>query len=157
MNLKYHSVVLFVREIGKSKHFYTDVLQQEVEYDFGKNISFQSGISLWEIQEGHVIANAGVHGDTSSMKPYELYFETGDMEEVQRLVADHRLPLLHDLLEEPWGQRTLRFYDPDNNLIEVGETLETFIRRYYDSGMSPQEVSEKTTVPVGVIRQILNI
>lgn len=36
-------------------------------------------------------------------------------------VAD--MKLLHDLHDEPWGQRTIRFFDPDDHLIEAGESL----------------------------------
>ena len=155
MDLAYHSVVIFVKEIESSKQFFLDVLGQEIEYDFGKNVAFKSGISLWEISEGHVIRESGSHSDTGIRKPYELYFETADIDQVQLDLAKYRLPLLHDLIEEPWGQRTIRFYDPDNNLIEVGETMEAFIRRLSDSGMTPEEVAERTTVPVEIVRQIL--
>jgi len=26
---------------------------------------------------------------------------------------------------EPWGQRVIRFYDPDMHIVEVGESLES--------------------------------
>ena len=93
------------------------------------------------------------------MKPnyHSVVLFVNEIDQAKQFYMDVRLTLLHDLLEEPWGQRTIRFYDPDNNLIEVGETLETFIRRYYDSGLSLQEVSERTTVPAGVVKQVLNL
>ena len=155
MELKYHSVVVFVKDIQNARNFYLDVLEQEIEYDFGKNIAFKSGISLWEITRGHLIENSGSHNQTDSTKAYELYFETEDIDKIQKDVAEHRLQILHDLIEEPWGQRTVRFYDPDNNLIEVGETMEAFVRRFSGSGMTPEQISVKTTIPVEIVRQIV--
>jgi hypothetical protein len=60
-------------------------------------------------------------------------------------------------MEEPWGQRTIRFYDPDNNLIEVGETLEKFVGRMALSGMKLEEISAKTTIPIPIVKRLLNI
>ena len=156
MDLHYNSVVLFVKNIETSKGFYAEVLGQEIEYDFGKNVGLKSGISLWEIIEDHVISSSGKHGNTGDTKASELYFETKDMDHIQLDIAHHKLILLHDLLEEPWGQRTIRFYDPDNNLIEVGESMETFVRRLHGSGLSIEEVTARTTIPAEIIKQILN-
>jgi catechol 2,3-dioxygenase-like lactoylglutathione lyase family enzyme len=155
MELKYHSVVVFVKDIETARDFYLDVLEQEIEYDFGKNIAFKSGISLWEITRGHLIENSGSHCQTDSTKAYELYFETEDIDKIQIEVAEQRLSILHDLIEEPWGQRTIRFYDPDNNLIEVGETMEAFVKRFSESGMTPEQISVKTTIPVEIVRQMV--
>ncbi len=157
MDLKYHSVVIFVSDIETAKHFYLDALGQEMEYDFGKNVVLKSGISLWEILEGHVIEVSGNHDDIKTTKAYELYFETGDLERVQQEIARLKLTVLHDLIEEPWGQRTIRFYDPDNNLIEVGETMESFVRRFSESGMKPEEISDRTTIPLAIVRKILDV
>ena len=156
MELKFHSVVVFVKDIATSSKFYLDIMGQEIEYDFGKNIAFKSGISLWEIARGHLIENSGSHNKTDSTKAYELYFETEDIDKIQKDLAKHRLQILHDLIEEPWGQRTIRFYDPDNNLIEVGETMEAFVRRFSESGMTPEQIADKTTIPVEIVRQIIN-
>ncbi|MGM9521857.1 MAG: VOC family protein, partial [Oscillospiraceae bacterium] len=52
----------------------------------------------------------------------ELYFEESDIE---KFVA--RLEMLYPeteyvnrLMTHSWGQKVVRFYDPDGNLIEVG-------------------------------------
>jgi hypothetical protein len=63
--------------------------------------------------------------------------------------------LLHELHVEPWGQQTIRFYDPDNHLIEIGESMKQFVRRFYDNGLSIEEVSKKTSVPIEEIERLL--
>ena len=153
----FHSIVLFVKDIERSKKFYTEVLGQELEYDFGNNVALKNGITLWKIMPEHIISLSGKHSKTNVTKAFEVYFETDDLEKVQEVIAKNHLTTLHDLMEEPWGQRTIRFYDPDKNLIEVGETLEKFVGRMARSGMKLEEISVKTTIPVQIVKKLLNL
>jgi lactoylglutathione lyase len=45
---KYQAAVFFVADIQKAKHFYSEVLGQRVVQDFGANVTFEGGLSLWE-------------------------------------------------------------------------------------------------------------
>ena len=51
-------------------------------------------------------------------------------------------------MEHPWGQRAVRFYDPDYHIIEVGENIKFVCRRFLDSGMTPGQVAERMDVPI---------
>ena len=61
--------------------------------------------------------------------------------------------LLHDVVEEPWGQQAVRFFDPDGNLVELGESIPTFVRRHHAAGLSPEAVAERTGVPLEAVLQ----
>jgi catechol 2,3-dioxygenase-like lactoylglutathione lyase family enzyme len=50
MKPRFHSIVLFVKDIDRSKKFYTEVLGQEIDYDFGNNVALKNGITLWKIR-----------------------------------------------------------------------------------------------------------
>ena len=52
----------------------------------------------------------------------ELYFEEDDMEAfVKKLETLYpETEYVNRLMTHSWGQRVIRFYDPDGNLIEVG-------------------------------------
>jgi len=157
MKPRFHSIVLFVKDIENSKKFYTEILGQEMQYDFGNNVALKSGITLWKMMPEHVISRSGKHSKINTTKAFEVYFETDDLDLVQRIIAKNHIETLHDLMEEPWGQRTIRFYDPDKNLIEVGETLEKFVVRMAYSGMKPEEISTKTTIPLAIVKKLLNL
>ena len=157
MKPKFHSIVLFVKDIEVSKNFYTEIMGQEIQYDFGNNVALKSGITLWKMRPEHIISQSGKHSKISSTKPFEIYFETDNLDIIQELIAKYHLEILHDLMEEPWGQRTIRFYDPDKNLIEVGETLEKFVGRMFGLGMSLEEISKKTTIPLILVKKLLRI
>ena len=146
MELKNCSTVLFVKEIETSKKFYTSILGMTVSLDFGKNVIFNNGIVIWEIQKSHVIpASLGIDrvSDTGANR-FELYFETNNLTEVYETLKGEKVRFLHEVHEEPWGQQTIRFFDPDNHLIEIGESMKQFVGRFYNHGLTIDQVSERT-------------
>ena len=50
--------------------------------------------------------------------------------------------------EHRWGQRAVRFYDPDHHVIEVGERMDTVVRRFLQSGMTREQVARRMDVPL---------
>ena len=46
MVVKYVCSLLTVMDIQKSKEFYVDILNQEVDLDHGENISFKGGFAI---------------------------------------------------------------------------------------------------------------
>jgi len=52
--MKYHSVVLYVKNIDNAKRFYCDYLSIPIEMDMDKNVILKNGITLWEIQEENI-------------------------------------------------------------------------------------------------------
>jgi catechol 2,3-dioxygenase-like lactoylglutathione lyase family enzyme len=157
MDLKNCSAVLFVKNIEISKKFYTEVLGLKIDLDFGKNVIFKNGFAIWEIQNNHIIASTiGCDNITNTkFNRFELYFETENLPKILNSLTGNEVQLLHELHVEPWGQQTIRFYDPDNHLIEIGESMKQFVRRFYDNGLSIEEVSKKTSVPIEEIERLL--
>ena len=118
----------------------------------------KDGIALWEIQKNHIIPDQLGNESISNPKSnrFEIYFECPDLESVFGKLQKEGITFLHPIHEEPWGQRTFRFFDPDNHLVEIGEPLESFIIRLYNSGMTAEKVSEKTGVPVIQVQSIID-
>jgi len=61
--------------------------------------------------------------------------------------------MIHELKEEAWGQKAIRFYDPHKFIIEVVEPIENVVLRFSKSGMSDEELSKKTQIPLEYQRQ----
>ena len=55
---------------------------------------------------------------------------------------------VHPIMEHSWGQRVVRFYDPDKHIIEVGENMKVVCKRFLDSGMTPEQVAKRMDVPM---------
>jgi catechol 2,3-dioxygenase-like lactoylglutathione lyase family enzyme len=153
--MKLTSTVLFVANISLSKEFYQNMLQQEIEFDFGTNIAFKSGLSLWQLLPSHPIGQA-LTTDTTKNN-IELYFEHESIAELNQKLKQQGVKFLHNVHEEEWGQYTIRFFDPDNHLIEVGEPMDFFIQRLHSQGMSPNAVSAKSHIPIQTVLQMLGI
>lgn len=61
----------------------------------------------------------------------------------------------HKIHEEPWGQRTFRFFDPDGHLIEVGESLEIFVNNMKNNGLTIDQISNKSGIPVETLKKLI--
>ena len=51
----------------------------------------------------------------------------------------------------------LRFFDPDNHLIEIGESMKIFVGRFYNEGLSVDEIEKRTSVPRNEIIRLLEL
>lgn len=149
----YHSTVIFVQDIEKSKDFYTKQLGFLIEHDFGKNVILNSGLTIWEIQPEHTISRKLKTKNDSNR--FELCFEHEDIEKICNDLEKAGTNFLHKIHEEPWGQRTVRFYDPDNHLIEIGEPLEVFANNLSKRGLTENQISKKTGIPIGTLHSLL--
>ena len=153
MAMKFHSPVIFVKDIEKSQDFYIRILNQEIEHDFGKNVILKSGLALWEINEKHIISQE-LETKVQSNK-FELYFETEQIDETYNKLKGENIEFLHDINEEPWGQKTIRFFDPDKHLIEIGENLETFVKNMKKDGLTSGQIVEKSGIPIETVIELL--
>ena len=151
---KYTSTLIAVSDMEKSKQFYHDVLGMNVVADFGANVSLDGGLVLqtmdtWKsfIRTDKVIlpSNAG-----------ELYFEQEDMDAFCEHLKQFDICYVHPLFEHRWGQRVVRFYDPDKHIIEVGEKLEAAILRFMEQGLSAAETAIRMDIPDDFVKACLN-
>ena len=55
----------------------------------------------------------------------ELYFEEADIEGFIEKLENYypEVKYVNRLMTHSWGQKVIRFYDPDGNLIEVGTPM----------------------------------
>lgn len=144
--MKFHSTVLFVKDITKSKDFYTRILNFEIEQDYCKNVTLSNGLSLWEIPSDHMI-NSLTDKEKASNQ-FELYFEAENLIDIAAILEQDGIKFLHGIKEEPWGQKTFRFFDPDNNLIEIGESMDVFVNNMHNRGLTPAQISSRSGIPI---------
>jgi len=145
----FHSTVLFVNDINVSKDFYIHLLGFSVVNDFGKNVALSNGLTLWEIGPDYVITRK--LKTRSKSNRFEIYFETQNIDQAFQVLSQAGVSFLHPLHEEPWGQRTFRFFDPDHHLVEIGEPLDVFVNNMSKRGLTPAQISEKSGIPLGKV------
>lgn len=147
MKLLNCSPVLFVSDIRKSLGFYCDLLGMKVKLDLGKNVIFDNNIALWEVRPDHIVSSVYKKNTSLNSNTTELYFECSNIDEAELLLRKSDVRFLHTKHEEPWGQETIRFFDPDGHLIEIGETMPVFLEKFRAGGMSIDQISARTSVP----------
>lgn len=149
MELKNCMPVLFVKDAKKARDFYADVLGMTVVADFGGlNFIFKEGFALWQILDGNIIPRRlGKENilNRESTSRFELCFETGSIDDIYHTLKNHGVTFLHEVNEELWGQRTIRFYDPDGHLVEVGEAMPVFLKRIYEEEQGDAEATARRT------------
>lgn len=153
MVIKFHSPVVFVEDIDKAKDFYINVFDAKVEFDFGANVVLDCGVSLWKIIPENPIAKIAGESRRAAAR-FELCFETDNIFAAYDKAKAAKAIFLHELREETWGQTTIRFFDPDGHLIEIGESMEAFVKRLGEK-LSIEELSAKTGIEIKDLRRII--
>lgn len=148
--------LIVVNDIEASRSFYENVLNQKVQCDFGENISFEGGFAIH--LKSHFSGLIGINKNDIVQKSNnaELYFEEDDLDSfLQKLKGMNSATYVHELKEQPWGQRVIRFYDPDMHIVEVGEPMESVVKRFLSKGLSIEETVKRTLMPEEFVRQCL--
>ena len=116
--MKLKNVLITVSDIEESKKFYHDLFGLDVILDTDGNIILTEGLVLQDIN----IWKEALKGDVILRNnASELQFEETNIENfVDNLKQKYpNIKFVNELTTFNWGQKMVRFYDLDGNLIEV--------------------------------------
>ena len=120
MRLK--NILIVVKDIEKSRKFYHDLFGIELVYDNDGNMVLTEDLVLQDEKIWESFLGRDIIPKSNSC---ELYFEEQDIEsfveKLERLYPN--VEYVNRLMIHSWGQRVIRFYDLDGNLIEVGTPM----------------------------------
>ena len=147
MAVKFAGTPIFVRDISKSKTFYSDLIGLAMKADIGIYIMYENGFSLWGATEASKII-FGVEGKTApGARSFEVYLETGEVVDTfERIRKSDGVEFIHELTEFPWAQRGFRIIDPDGNSVEISEPMPQVVQRLKSEGLSVEKIAEKNHV-----------
>lgn len=149
--MKYQGCLLSVKDMTVAKDFYVKVLHQNITMDVGVHVTFDG----FALQQGYAEL-IGVSPDSvfEQSHNFQIYFEVEDLDIVYtELKSVSGLQWVHEIKEFPWGQRDIRIYDPDKHIVEIAEDIGIVIKRFLKMGMSAEAVSERTMMPLELIKQ----
>ena len=122
--MKLKNILIVVKDIEKSRQFYHDLFGIDLVLDNDGNMILTEGLVL---QDEKIWKNFLGKDIVSKSNSCELYFEEQDIdvfiEKLERMYPD--IEYVNRLMTHSWGQRVIRFYDLDGNLIEVGTPTES--------------------------------
>lgn len=117
--VKLKNVLIVVKDIDKARAFYHDLFGLEPVLDNDGNMILTEGLVLQEEKYWAAFLGREIIPENNAS---ELYFEESDIEgfveKLERYYPEVRV--VNRLMTHSWGQKVIRFYDPDGNLIEVG-------------------------------------
>ena len=118
-NMKLKNILIVVKDIEKSKQFYHDLFGLNMVLDNDGNMILTEGLVLQDERIWRDFIGKDIIPQNNSC---ELYFEENDIEAfVQKLESLYpSIQYVNKLTTHSWGQKVIRFYDLDGNLIEVG-------------------------------------
>lgn len=120
MRLK--NVLIVVKDIEKSRKFYHDLFGIDLVFDNEGNMILTEGLVLQDEKIWKSFLGRDILPQNNAC---ELYFEEQDIEafveKLERLYPS--IEYVNHLMTHSWGQRIIRFYDLDGNLIEVGTPM----------------------------------
>ena len=154
--MRYTCTLIAVRDIEKSKQFYHGVLGLDVVADFGANVTLTGGIGLQTVDSWQGFIHKSDEEIIFANNACELYFEVDDIDAFAAILNRIKsIEYIHPLMEHSWGQRVIRFYDPDKHIIEVGENMKMVVQRFIDAGLSIEETAARMDVPVDYVKTLL--
>ena len=120
MRLK--NILIVVKDIEKSRKFYHDLFGIDLVLDNDGNMILTEGLVLQDEKIWKSFLDRDIIPKSNSC---ELYFEEQNIEafveKLERLYP--ATEYTNRLMTHSWGQRVIRFYDLDGNLIEVGTPM----------------------------------
>ena len=122
--MKLKNILIVVKDIEKSRQFYHDLFGIDLVLDNDGNMILTEGLVLQDEKIWKTFLGKDIVSKSNSC---ELYFEEQDIElfieKLERTYPD--IEYVNRLMTHSWGQRVIRFYDLDGNLIEVGTPMES--------------------------------
>ena len=150
MSVKFKNPLLVVADMEKSVEFYKQVLGLRKIMDFGANVTLSGGVCLQTLDTWREFI--GTDDICFGANNAEIYFEEEDFDKFAIKLQSLEIDYVHPVKEHAWGQRAVRFYDPDRHIIEVGESIKSVCKRFLDSGMTPEQAAKRMDVPLKFVK-----
>ena len=152
--MQFSGYLVVVKDAQKSRQFYQDVFGAQLFLDLGGYVVFQDKYAL--IDEATWLELLAGHEKDVQYRNHsgELFFEEDDLDTfIKHLERLPGIEMFHGMQEYPWGQRVVRFYDPDGHVLEVGDSMKAVVKKMLESGMSVDEVQKKAMFPISFIEE----
>lgn len=152
--MKFLNSLIVIKDMEISRKFYKKVLGLHVISDFGANITLTGGICLQTKESWKEFIQKEDSDIILGGNAFELYFEEDDFDAfIEKLKGIKELQYVHEVKEHSWGQRVIRFYDPDFHIIEVGESIKMVCKRFEKQGLTLEEIAKRMDVPVKYVKR----
>ena len=117
--MKLKNTLIVVRDMERARRFYQELFGLSL---FQDNMILSEGVVLQDAVPRSAFFGRQIYPQSNSC---ELFFEESELDpfvqKLEQLYPD--VNYVNRMMTHSWGQRVVRFYDPDGNLIEVGTPM----------------------------------
>lgn len=119
ITVKLKNVLIVVKDIERAVAFYRDLFGLQVILDNDGNVIMSEGLVLQDAAIWKKFTGKDIVPENNAC---ELYFEEKNIEDFARKLEEsgYEIEYVNRLMVHSWGQKVIRFYDLDGNLIEIG-------------------------------------
>jgi catechol 2,3-dioxygenase-like lactoylglutathione lyase family enzyme len=145
--IQFKGPAAYVRDLDRSRRFYEDVLGLKVARAMERDgkpiaVAYTAGLSIWDACDAFsaIFGSPAPDARQSNRPVWENAFEVQDVDAMYERAIAAESRFAHPLRELHWGQRTFRVYDPDGNIVDVGETHAAAVRYMVAGGLSYEQL-----------------
>ena len=152
--MKFQAALLVVKNMERSVKFYKEVLGLRVTMGLGANVTLTGGVALQTQESWCEFISKDLQSISFGGNAAELYFEEDKFDDFLKKAGSNKKGsfMYIQFSNIDWGQRVIRFYDPDFHILEVGENMKSVCRRFLDSGMTIEAAAVRMNVPEKFVR-----
>lgn len=121
MEVRFHTAIIFTRDIEASKAFYHGLLGLKIMQDSGSFALLEGGLGLHKADVFYGYLEKPYHGEAMGKDNLDLYFTTNGLEEAEQRLKQAGVRFIHGIRAYPWGETLFRVYDPDGYIVEIGD------------------------------------
>jgi catechol 2,3-dioxygenase-like lactoylglutathione lyase family enzyme len=117
--MRLRNVLIAVTDMDRAIRFYKEIFGLQVILNQDGNVIMTEGLVL---QDATIWKKSLGKDLIPKNNMTELYFEEPDMDGFLKKLeeSEFEIEYVNELMTHSWGQKVVRFYDLDGNLIEVG-------------------------------------
>jgi lactoylglutathione lyase len=123
------ATVLFVRDLARCMTFYRDTLGLEVQESDPDSVSFKMENVYFLLLEvsaaAHLISEEGLELKIEGGPRGLLAAGVEDVDAAYEALKAKGVTFLRPPTNQPWGLRTAHFADPEGNLWEINQSIES--------------------------------
>ena len=122
MKLAMKYIILYVRNVEETMHFYRDVLQLPVKMQVDTYVEFDTGMTTLSFNTRESVRQdigLDVAQDLMTSSTFEIGFVVEDVVATIENLRQQQVVIVKEPVVKPWGQTVAYITDPDGHFIEI--------------------------------------
>ncbi|WIM38652.1 VOC family protein [Paenibacillus sp. PK4536] len=127
MKLAMKYIILYVRNVEETMHFYRDVLQLPVKMQVDTYVEFDTGMTTLSFNTRESVRQdigLDVADDLMASSTFEIGFVVEDVVATIEHLRQQQVVIAKEPVVKPWGQTVAYITDPDGHFIEICSAIE---------------------------------